>query len=352
MPTRQHVASLVIFLAGSLCMYHLPNFLLPTPESVVDPGSFDSDDQQLSRMIRTRRDLVSVGCRWQFVSYTPSAYETYWTKNIATLQLDVCGESNKQISRIVPWMTHVFDKKGLPESIFSKFLFQNNCTGETVTDYIEPLAGLMRNPYFCLKGEKFVVNKDYMVISWNVSRKVEVIFPTYVPKSYFFDLGASTYTTGSGGSSQNWFVQGYEAKGINWDGVYAWEVSQHLPVHVWSIIPPHLKPIYHWYNIPANPTPNHSDNPLEYIKRIARPEDFVLLKIDIDNTAVEEALVAQILASEELLGLIDDFYFEHHVNTASMNPYWGTQSSPSTLQDSYRIFSTLRSKGVAAHAWV
>jgi hypothetical protein len=39
-------------------------------------------------------------------------------------------------------------KVELPESIFSKFVFQNNCTGEIVSDYIEPLAGLTRSPLF------------------------------------------------------------------------------------------------------------------------------------------------------------------------------------------------------------
>lgn len=240
----------------------------------------------------------------------------------------------------------------LPESIFSQFVFQNNCTGEIVSDYIEPLAGLTRSPFFCLKGEAYLFQKDYLVISWNVSRKTAVLSPSYAPKSFYFDLGASTYNFGVGGASQSWFVDTYAARGIRWDGIYAWEVTAHPPSHVWSQIPPHLKPIYHWYNIPVNPEPGHPDNALDYIKRVARPEDFVLLKIDIDDTPVEEALVNQLLASDELLGLVDDFFFEHHVNTAPMHRYWLTGRSPRTLEDTYRIFTTLRSKGVLAHAWV
>ena len=58
------------------------------------------------------------------------------------------------------------------------------------------------------------------------------------------------------------------------------------------------------------------------------------------------------LASDEMLGLVDEFYFEHHVNTAPMNKFWATHDSQRTLEDSYRIFTTLRSKGVRAHAWV
>ena len=88
----------------------------------------------------------------------------------------------------------------LPESIFSKFVFQNNGTREVISDNIEPLAGLTRSPFFCLKGAEHIVQKDYMVISWNVSRKTTVS-PAYAPKSLYFDLGASTYNAGAGGAS-------------------------------------------------------------------------------------------------------------------------------------------------------
>jgi hypothetical protein len=142
------------------------------------------------------------------------------------------------------------------------------------------------------------------VISWNVFRKTAVS-SAYTPKSFYFD---STYSAGGVGTSQSWFVDTFAARGIHWDGIYGWEARAYPPSNVWSQIPPKLKPIYHWYNVPVNPEPNHPDNALEYIKRVARPEDFVLLKIDIDNTPVEEALVNQLLASDELLGLVDEFF--------------------------------------------
>jgi hypothetical protein len=186
-----------------------------------------------------------------------------------------------------------------------------------------------------------------LVVSWNVSKKL-----SNQSKAYYFDLGASLYNSGSGGSSQDWFVETYEQRGIRWDGIFAWEVAQQDPATVWSRIPAHLKPIYHWYNIPTHPDPAHPDNALGYILRVARPEDFVVLKLDIDNTPVAEALMDQILASPELRGLIDELFFEHHVNTPPMHRYWGTAASPRMLTDTYRIFSTLRSDGVIAHSWV
>jgi hypothetical protein len=289
-------------------------------------------------------------CEWKFLSYTPSPYETFWVENIASLQVNVCKFSNRQLTQVTEWIEHSRQSDtphAFPARIFSYFLFQNQCTGETIMDFIEPLAGLTRSPLYCLNGAADVVSKEYLVVSWNASRKL-----TAHSKAYYFDLGASLYNSGSGGSSQDWFVETYERRGIRWDGIFAWEAGPQDSATVWSQIPAHLKPIYHWYNIPAHSDPEHPDNALNHIMRIARPEDYVVVKLDIDNTPVEEALMSQILFSSRLRGLIDDLFFEHHVNTPPMNGYWQTDASPRTLADTYRIFSTLRSNGIAAHSWV
>lgn len=295
-------------------------------------------------------------CPWVFIEYTPSAYEKYWTDNIAALCRDACTESNKQLAEAEEWIRQSSsnDKPhDFPTNVFSYFKYRNDCTGEISIDYIEPLAGVTRSPYFCLHGEPHHISKDYLVVSWNISKRLTS--PTdHVPKAYLFDFGASMYNSGAGGASQQWFVETYESRGVKWDGIFAWEVSVYNPVESWALVPARLKPVYHWYNIPINPEPGHPDNALDYIRRTARPEDYVLLKIDIDNSPVEEALVSQILASEELLGLIDEFYFEHHVNVPNTRliSYWGSGSSSLTLVDTYRIFTTMRSKGIIAHGWV
>jgi len=289
----------------------------------------------LTPVIKTR---AIKGCEdaWHFVEYIPSAYERGWTENIGRLQGDVCGETKKQMAEVNQWMS----RSDMSTDIFSVFKFRNNCTGEVSLDYIEPLVGLTRSPYFCVYGDAHVVSKDYLVVSPTSRRGA---------KAYLFDLGSSLYNSGAGGASQQWFVDTYN---IKWDGIFAWDAMAYSPSEFWTLVPKHLKPIYHFYNIPVSPEPNHPDNALDYILRVARPEDFVLLKIDIDNTPVEEALVDQILASEALLGLIDEFYFEHHVNIGPMNGYWGTGSSDKTLADTYRIFTTMRNKGILAHGWV
>lgn len=79
---------------------------------------------------------------------------------------------------------------------------------------------------------------------------------------------------------------------------------------------------------------------------------------DIDTWAVEKALVAALLADATALGLVDEFYFEDHVNFSEMLGWWDNQYNPKqydpsrTLADSYHQFLRLRQLGIRAHSWV
>ena len=66
---------------------------------------------------------------------------------------------------------------------------------------------------------------------------------------------------------------------------------------------------------------------------------------------VEEELVRPLISSPDLMALIDDFYWEHHVNIEPMNRWWKTHDSPLRMNDSLVLFTTLRSAGVRAHSW-
>jgi hypothetical protein len=85
---------------------------------------------------------------------------------------------------------------------------------------------------------------------------------------------------------------------------------------------------------------------------VARPEDYVLLKIDIDHSPTEMGIVDALLASDELLGLVDEVYFEHHVNVDPMNYHWAMQGQRQRLADTYAVFGAFRRKGVLAHSWI
>jgi hypothetical protein len=70
------------------------------------------------------------------------------------------------------------------------------------------------------------------------------------------------------------------------------------------------------FNIPAAPDAESNTNPWNMLRKVATPEDYVVVKLDIDNTPVEEQFIAQLRASSDLHSLIDEFYFEHHVNVS------------------------------------
>ena len=96
---------------------------------------------------------------------------------------------------------------------------------------------------------------------------------------------------------------------------------------------------------------------MTFIKELTKPEDYVVFKLDIDAPAIEIALVQQMMGDCELIALIDEFYFEHHVSGSPMQwGGWGDLSKSTSplgdIQDSYDIFTVLRENGIRAHSWV
>lgn len=114
-----------------------------------------------------------------------------------------------------------------------------------------------------------------------------------------------------------------------------------------------MKPKLHYYNIPAQTQVGHPDNPWTMVKMVTKEEDYVVVKLDIDNNPVEVELVRQLLNDDELAQLIDEFIWEHHVNMSPMSfRGWGANPGGSSngwgtdLASSYRIFVELRQKGI------
>ena len=90
------------------------------------------------------------------------------------------------------------------------------------------------------------------------------------------------------------------------------------------------------------------------MRAIATPKDFVVVKIDIDNSTVEEPLVAQLLADAHLARLVDEIFYEHHVRGTPMWTCCWRQGTVTdhTLVHSYDVFTRLRELGIRAHSWV
>jgi len=310
------------------------------------------------------RDVSAEDCTWVFSRYIPSAYELEWLSNIQQWQHSVCDHMRlvEQLAKSERWLeyTRLFNSREhqllnltLVEQVLSRFEYQRRCDGAERTVYIEPLAGLTRHPRFCTEGSHQVVNKDYMLLDYSVQAQLR---DAAGGEAFYFDAGASSYNAGAGGASQAWIVDSYRDRGVNFSDVLAWEYTLMNPVEVLQQVPASVKPHYHWYNVPVTAEPSHPDNPLTNMLALCRELDLVVFKLDIDTPGVEEALVYSLLnrtsaETNQVLRLIDDMYFEHHVNVREMHPYWGAEMH-ATLSASYELFSALRHHGVRAHSWV
>jgi hypothetical protein len=116
-------------------------------------------------------------------------------------------------------------------------------------------------------------------------------------------------------------------------------------------VPNELMPAYTYVNLGVEAAVGGKLNPWMWLESMANPEDHVVIKLDIDTPHIENALVAQLIASPLLLSLIDEMFYEHHVTVSMMKPlHWGVVANL-TLRDSYDQFTALRRTGVRMHSW-
>lgn len=83
--------------------------------------------------------------------------------------------------------------------------------------------------------------------------------------------------------------------GIVFDQAYGWELSLLEPNDFWDHVPQVWKPIYHFFNVPISSDINANENPLRLIKDIAKEEDFVSFKLDVDAPEVEIPIALELL---------------------------------------------------------
>lgn len=312
------------------------------------------------------------------LQYRPSGWESEWrSRHVFSVQEDHtrnwtlgCALMARKPETIRAWLEYAqlrrpTRSKSAPpvpsaeaERALSFHAVLDACTGETRSLIpIEPLVGFLRHPeahchlvqFPHASPFPFVQSKNYLISAWHAE-----VWPHGKTSALFFDLGASLYHRGSGGASTKWFVDEYRARGIPFDRIYAWEATPHTGADIYGAMPEAIVDRVAYYNVPVDATFGAKHNPWRTLRAVATPSDFVLVKIDIDNSAVEEALIAQLLEDRALASLVDELYFEHHV---LRTPMWGygwrfLTKTNHTLADSYDLFGMLRELGIRAHSWV
>ena len=162
-------------------------------------------------------------------------------------------------------------------------------------------------------------------------------------------MGASLDFHG-GGEAIMWLLRLYERMGFVFDHIYAMEITKLDPNRVFEKLPLKYYSSYHWMNVGISADERSKLNPLHSILKQFEPDDFVVVKLDIDTGSIELPLARQLLNDDAFADLVDHFYFEHHVHLGELSWNWkGTKEG--TIAESLHMFSQLREKGIPSHFW-
>ena len=190
-----------------------------------------------------------------------------------------------------------------------------------------------------------------------VDQEVGLIYTK--PRTIYLDLGASYFGQWHGAASAAsgaWFYEHYHRRGTPFDQFLAVELENLDDNTIYEQVPEDLIGKYSMMNTGLSMTKDKM-NAIELIRRIVKPEDFLVFKLDIDSAPIEEP-IAYALMNDTPFGvskLVDELMFEHHVKYNPMNGPWGLSAVPDdkvgTLEDSYKLFKGLRERGIRSHSW-
>jgi len=211
--------------------------------------------------------------------------------------------------------------------------------------YVEPIVPPLRHPMIC-EAKRWELNLDYILHDFpTICRSLK-----RTSRTIFVDMGASLQFHGNDGQPAVYLTHLYRQFGIPFDHIYAYEVTPTPSEEVFKKIPKHMRAAYHWINVGVAHDPTSEENPWNILRESFNEDDFIVVKLDIDTPSVEMPLVNQLLEREDLHRLVDQFYFEHHVQITEMNTSWIPRNG--SLHESLTLFHELRKKGIAAHSWV
>ena len=229
-------------------------------------------------------------------------------------------------------------------------IFESGQLSLTSSGYVEPLLPPMRNPGICVEPMNYAdvgyIIHDYEAMCKKLKSHSKIIF---------IDMGASLDFKDNPGSTQAMFISNqFEKYGFKFDHIYAFEITPHDPLKVFEKVPGNLFGAYHWINVGVSADRDNMLNPLDSILSQFTEDDLVVVKLDIDTPTIEIPLADQLLKSNYLWKVVDQFYFEHHVKLQELLNHWGHDDSltSGSVKDSMELFTAFRQKGIAAHFWV
>jgi hypothetical protein len=341
-------------------------------------------------------------CVWTFHSYESSGWEKEWIEGEETgrrkdLECEVLAEKDEadRSVRLIKAVTGIV-LDGMPAippdsiPLFSRMIYARRCgpnkvdTGERRVQLIEPLVGILRDPLSMCPRPPSVPMQVYAAFGplENDEQSKRHLLPaplapwsdtpndskswrlggmdTWIPgktarQKVLIDMGASLY----GGWHSNltavgasWFVERFKRHHLAFDWIVSYEIEKHDPDEIYKDVPDDVLPHYLYFNQGVVAAAGARWNPWRILKGMSiSNQDYVAVKLDIDVPEIEDGLIEQLMKEDALRQRVDEVFFEHHVNVKAMNPSWRTENLPITMKDSYRLFLTLRQKGVRMHSW-
>lgn len=143
------------------------------------------------------------------------------------------------------------------------------------------------------------------------------------PNNIHLDLGSAYFagwTPRSGqvvdsAASGQWFYDHYHERGQKFDKFIAVEVDVLNDTLAYRQVPTDLVGIYQLINVGLTMKERDPLNTIDMIKRVVRPNDFFVFKLDIDSAPIEMPIIESLLADDPKNGgasaLIDELMFEH-----------------------------------------
>ena len=246
------------------------------------------------------------------------------------------------------------------KEVFSVYKYKCACgTAECYKHtMIEPLAFLLRHPAaLCahLFPRMFRNDRAALMSGSFLFFSTKEVTDSASGTSVLIDLGAAVRPQGR----PFFLLSAYEYRGVLFDRILLWEAEQATGSVIFSKVPKRWFHAYQFFNVPVTLNSGDDDYPLNVLNKVATKNSFVAIKIDIDHSLLENAVIAQVQQRglEGSLPFIQsghmELFYEHHVNTPLMLPWWldSGKLSNLTLLDSYNMFSQMRKQGIRAHGW-
>jgi len=311
-----------------------------------------------------------------FARYEPSAREAEWGARAAAWSADVCAalaapeqraaaQAALDAARARHARAGAAAPPGAPDdaAAFSHLVFADAAGAETRVA-VHALVGTLRDARSVCPGVGLTPpNGDI----FSTEHLVVDVPPAALraaggagsaaarPRAILVDAGATGWGAVTDARYPNtvgmpWLIEAYAARGVAFDDIFAFEATQLPAARFFAGMPARVAAAAHFYNLPVDATRGAAWNPLELLKLVATPADFVVFKLDIDTEAVEEALVLQLLDDDEAAARVDVLLFEHHTSLPAMAHMWGRVDRRSHA-DSVALFAALRRRGIQAQAW-